>query len=109
MKEAVIVSLARTAVGKAPRGTLRTTRPDEMAATVVRALLAQTPALDPAQQPIGDPRRPPRPSSNLSRTLVIDENIEYSRRALDDCLDIIHIVKIEPMSHSKSSAQGRSQ
>jgi acetyl-CoA acyltransferase len=35
MKEAVIVSAVRTAVGKAPVGTLRHTRPDEMAATVI--------------------------------------------------------------------------
>ena len=36
---AVIVSAVRTAVGKAPRGALRFTRPDEMAATVVRAAI----------------------------------------------------------------------
>ena len=38
MNEAVIVSGLRTAVGKAPRGALRTTRPDDMAAEVIRAL-----------------------------------------------------------------------
>lgn len=37
MRNAVIVAAARTAVGKAPKGTLRTTRPDEMAAAVVNA------------------------------------------------------------------------
>jgi len=37
--EAVIVDCLRTAVGKAPRGTLRNTRPDEMAAAVIRRLL----------------------------------------------------------------------
>ncbi|MDP9194554.1 MAG: acetyl-CoA C-acyltransferase [Acidobacteriota bacterium] len=47
MNEAVIVSALRTAVGKAPRGSLRTTRPDEMAAEVIRALMAQTPQLAP--------------------------------------------------------------
>ena len=36
---AVIVSAVRTAVGKAPRGALRFTRPDEMAATVMRAAI----------------------------------------------------------------------
>jgi len=36
--DAVIVSGLRTAVGKAPRGALRTTRPDDMAAEVIRAL-----------------------------------------------------------------------
>ena len=40
MNEAVIVAGVRTAVGKAPRGALRTTRPDDMAAEVIRALLA---------------------------------------------------------------------
>jgi acetyl-CoA acyltransferase len=45
MHEAVIVSALRTAVGKAPRGSLRTTRPDDMAADVIRALMAQTPQL----------------------------------------------------------------
>jgi acetyl-CoA acyltransferase len=46
MKEAVIVSVARTAVGKAPRGTLRNTRPDEMAAAAIREVLRRAPALD---------------------------------------------------------------
>ena len=35
MQEAVIVSTARTAVGKAPNGALKTVRPDEMAAAVI--------------------------------------------------------------------------
>jgi acetyl-CoA acyltransferase len=49
MKEAVIVSAVRTPVGKAKRGGLATVRPDEMAATVIQALLKRTPNLDPAQ------------------------------------------------------------
>jgi acetyl-CoA acyltransferase len=48
MHEAVIVAALRTAVGKAPRGTLRTTRPDDMAADVIRALLERNPQIDPA-------------------------------------------------------------
>ncbi len=47
MREAVIVSIARTAVGKAPRGTLRNTRPDDMAATVIQEILRRAPQLDP--------------------------------------------------------------
>ncbi|HEX6642889.1 MAG TPA: acetyl-CoA C-acyltransferase [Thermoanaerobaculia bacterium] len=47
MHEAVIVAGLRTAVGKAPRGSLRTTRPDDMAAEVIRALMVQTPELAP--------------------------------------------------------------
>jgi acetyl-CoA acyltransferase len=48
MKEAVIVAIARTAVGKAPRGTLRNTRPDDMAAAVIQEVLRRAPALAPA-------------------------------------------------------------
>jgi len=47
MNEAVIVAGLRTAVGKSPRGALRTTRPDDMAAEVIGALLKQTPGLEP--------------------------------------------------------------
>ena len=47
MKEAVIVAAVRTAVGKAPRGTLRTTRPDDMAASVIEDLLRRLPQLPP--------------------------------------------------------------
>ncbi len=49
MREAVIVSGARTAVGKAPRGSLRTTRPDDLAAVAIKAALARAPGLDPAE------------------------------------------------------------
>ena len=45
MTEAVIIDCLRTAVGKAPRGALRLTRPDDMAAAVIRALLAKYPAV----------------------------------------------------------------
>lgn len=41
--EAVIIDCLRTAIGKAPRGTLRNTRPDDLAGTVVRALLEKYP------------------------------------------------------------------
>jgi acetyl-CoA acyltransferase len=49
MKDAVIVAAVRTAVGKAPAGTLRATRPDEMAAAVLSEALRRAPALDPAE------------------------------------------------------------
>src|SRR5215469_14528361 len=45
MPEAVIVDCLRTAVGKAPRGTLRNTRPDELAAAVIRALFEKHPTI----------------------------------------------------------------
>lgn len=47
MKEAYIVSAVRTAVGKAPKGTLRSTRPDDLGAVAVRGALARVPALEP--------------------------------------------------------------
>jgi acetyl-CoA acyltransferase len=43
MRDAVIVSAVRTAVGKAPRGTLSVVRPDELAATVIRAAIERAP------------------------------------------------------------------
>jgi acetyl-CoA acyltransferase len=49
MNEPVIVSIARTAVGKAPRGVLRSTRPDDMAAAVIQEALRRAPALDPSE------------------------------------------------------------
>lgn len=45
MREAVIVSAVRTAVGKAPKGTLRNTRPDEMGAAVIKEAIARVPGL----------------------------------------------------------------
>ena len=48
MQEAVIVSTARTAVGKAPNGALRTVRPDEMAATVIAEVLRRAPGIEPS-------------------------------------------------------------
>ncbi|MGH9342430.1 MAG: acetyl-CoA C-acyltransferase [Terriglobia bacterium] len=45
MQEAWIVSIARTAVGKAPRGTLRHMRPDDLAAAVIQDLLRRTPQI----------------------------------------------------------------
>jgi acetyl-CoA acyltransferase len=46
MNEAVIVSAVRTPVGKAPRGTLRTTRPDDLAAFAIQGALERLPQLD---------------------------------------------------------------
>src|SRR5688500_10702831 len=46
MREAVIVSSVRTAVGKAYKGTLRATRPDDLAATALAGALARVPQLD---------------------------------------------------------------
>ncbi|HKZ79284.1 MAG TPA: acetyl-CoA C-acyltransferase [Pyrinomonadaceae bacterium] len=49
MRDAFVVSAVRTAVGKAPKGTLRNTRPDEMGAAVIKEALSRVPRLDVAQ------------------------------------------------------------
>ena len=49
MPEAVIVSGARTAVGKAIKGSLRTVRPDDMAAAAIHAAIERAPGLDPKE------------------------------------------------------------
>jgi len=46
MQDAVIVSAVRTAVGKAPKGTLSVMRPDELAAGAITGALARVPGLD---------------------------------------------------------------
>jgi acetyl-CoA acyltransferase len=47
IQDAYIVAATRTAVGKAPRGAYRTTRPDTLLAHVLRSVLGQAPAIDP--------------------------------------------------------------
>ncbi|MGH9301002.1 MAG: acetyl-CoA C-acetyltransferase [Acidimicrobiales bacterium] len=49
MPEAVIVATARSPIGRAFKGSLVDLRPDEMAAQIVRAVLAKVPELDPAE------------------------------------------------------------
>jgi acetyl-CoA acyltransferase len=46
MKDAVIVSAVRTAVGRAPRGTLSVVRPDDMAATAIAEALRRAPGVE---------------------------------------------------------------
>jgi acetyl-CoA acyltransferase len=48
MIDAVIVSAVRTPVGKAPTGSLRSTRPDELAASVMREVLERAPGVSPS-------------------------------------------------------------
>jgi acetyl-CoA acyltransferase len=52
VQDAYIVAATRTPVGKAPRGAFRNTRPDELLAHVLRAVVDQAPGIDPAR--IGD-------------------------------------------------------
>jgi len=49
MREVVIASSVRTPVGRAYKGGLRATRPDEMAATAIKGALARVPQLDPKE------------------------------------------------------------
>jgi len=48
MQDAVIVAAVRTAVGKAPKGTLNVMRPDELAAAAITGALGRVPGLDPS-------------------------------------------------------------
>lgn len=48
LQDAYIVAATRSPVGKAPRGALRHTRPDDLLAHILRAAVAQAPSLDPA-------------------------------------------------------------
>jgi acetyl-CoA acyltransferase len=52
MREVVITAASRTAVGRALKGSLRYTRPDDLGAAVVRSLIETHPNLDPAR--VGD-------------------------------------------------------
>ena len=52
MKDAVIASSVRTPAGKAPRGTLRYTRPDDLAATAIRGAMERAPGVEPGE--LGD-------------------------------------------------------
>jgi len=49
MKQAVLVSGARTAVGRAPKGALRASRPDDMAAAAIAEAIKRAEGLDPAE------------------------------------------------------------
>src|SRR6516162_6532391 len=49
MPEAVIVSSVRTPVGRGFKGSLRTTRPDDLAAVAIKAALGKVPGLDPKE------------------------------------------------------------
>jgi acetyl-CoA acyltransferase len=49
MREAVIVSSVRTAVGKSAKGTLRTTRPDDLAAVAIKEAIGRAKGLDAAE------------------------------------------------------------
>ncbi|TCT25786.1 acetyl-CoA C-acyltransferase [Thermomonas haemolytica] len=49
IQDAYIVAATRTPVGKAPKGVFRNTRPDDMLAHVLKAVVAQAPGIDPSR------------------------------------------------------------
>ena len=49
MQEAIVVSAVRTAVGKAPKGTLRFSRPDDLGAVAVKGAVDRVPEIDPKE------------------------------------------------------------
>lgn len=49
MREVVLVGAARTAIGRSPKGTLRHTRPDDLAAFAIEAAIERTPGLKPEE------------------------------------------------------------
>jgi acetyl-CoA acyltransferase len=85
MREAVIVSIARTAVGKAPRGTLRNTRPDEMAAAAIREVLRRAPGLDPTEVEdviLGCAMPEAEQGNNVARVASLRANLPVSCSAM---------------------------
>ena len=74
MPEAVIVSAVRSPIGRAFKGSLKDVRPDDLAATVVRAALAQVPQLDPAELDdlyLGTAEPSGEQGNNLARVVTV--------------------------------------
>ena len=81
LRDAVIVSAARTAVGKSKRGGLSNVRPDEMAADVIRELLRRTPGLDPAEIEdviLGCAFPEGEQGLNMARTVALRAGLPYT-------------------------------
>ena len=80
MPEAVIVSAARSPIGRAVKGTLKDMRPDDLAVQMVQAALAKVPELDPAEvvdlilgvgQPAGES------GNNLGRAVAVLSGMDH--------------------------------
>ena len=85
MREAVIVSAVRTAVGKAPRGKLRTTRPEDMGAAALNAALQRVPALNPEDVDdviIGCAFPEGEQGLNMARSIVLRAGLSYKIPAM---------------------------
>ena len=81
MPEAVIVSTARSPIGRAVKGSLATMRPDDLAAQMVRAALDKVPALDPQRhrRPDDGLRRSPavRPATTSARAVAVELGYDF--------------------------------
>lgn len=81
MRQAVIVSGARTAVGRSGRGTLRHTRPEDLAAETVKEVIRRTDGLEPAEIEdviIGTSCPEREQGQNLGRIVVIRAGLPLS-------------------------------
>jgi acetyl-CoA acyltransferase len=85
MRDAVLVSAVRTAVGKAPRGALRATRPDDLGAIAVRGALDRVPQLDPAEIDdvvIGCAMPEAEQGMNVARVIALRAGLPISSAAM---------------------------
>ncbi len=85
MSDAVIVSAVRTAVGKAPKGSLRHTRPDDMAAAVIKAALERVPQVEPSMISdviLGCAMPEAEQGNNVARTASLLAEIPHSAAAM---------------------------
>jgi acetyl-CoA acyltransferase len=85
MKEAVIVSAVRTAVGKAPKGTLRYTRPDDLAAAAIREAVNRATGLEPREIDdviLGCAFPEAEQGMNVARTAMIEAGLPVETSAM---------------------------
>src|SRR5207237_3875600 len=85
MNDAVILSAVRTAVGKAPRGTLRNTRPDEMGAAVIKEAMARVPRLQASEIEdviMGCAMPEAEPGMNVARAAAIRAGLPVETSAM---------------------------
>ena len=85
MREAVIVSAVRTAVGRAGKGAFATTRPDDLAAAAVRGALERVPALEAAEVSdlvLGCAMPEAEQGWNIARTAVLRAGLPVETSAM---------------------------
>ena len=85
MRDALIVSAVRTPIGKAIRGTLRTVRPDDLAALVIREAIARVPGLEPERIEdviLGCAMPEGSQGMNVGRIAVLRAGLPYSVPAM---------------------------